>query len=122
MYEEDDPGLVGVRRVCLALPEAVEVEAWGRPSFRAGATGRMFAMFQGNDEHPFGIVVKAEPGEREALAHHPRCWVPWYWGSRGWIGLDLVDPPPDWDEVAELVVASYRQVALKRQLRALGEA
>jgi hypothetical protein len=36
MYSEDDPYLAEVRKLCLALPESVEVEAWGRPTFRAG--------------------------------------------------------------------------------------
>ena len=33
-----DPGhplVERVRRICFALPEVVEVEAWGRPTFRA---------------------------------------------------------------------------------------
>ena len=48
MYRDDDPFLDDVRRVCLALPETAEVEAWGRPTFRAGK--RMFAVFEGNDD------------------------------------------------------------------------
>lgn len=29
MYRDDDPHLDELRSVCLGLPEAVEVEAWG---------------------------------------------------------------------------------------------
>src|SRR5262245_63562596 len=29
MYSEDDPYLAELREICLALPESVEVEAWG---------------------------------------------------------------------------------------------
>src|SRR6266536_930574 len=36
MYGDDDPFLAKLREVCLGLPESVEVEAWGRPTFRAG--------------------------------------------------------------------------------------
>lgn len=36
MYSDDDPFLAELREVCLALPESSEVEAWGRPTFRAG--------------------------------------------------------------------------------------
>ena len=38
-----------MRSICLALPEAAEVEAWGHPTFRAGK--KMFAAFggEGND-------------------------------------------------------------------------
>lgn len=35
MYQDDDPYLAEVRKVFLAFPEAVEVEAWGRPTFQA---------------------------------------------------------------------------------------
>lgn len=121
MYSEDDPHLADVRRVCLALPEAVEVESWGRPTFRAGAKGKIFALFSGDNEHPYTVIFKPEPGEREALVQDPRFYPPPYYGPGGWLALDLAAAPPDWDEVAELVAGSYRQVALKRQLQALEE-
>ena len=118
MYSDDDPHLADVRRVCLALPEAVEVEAWGRPTFRAGK-GKMFAVFEGDDEHPYAVIFKPEPAERPALLQDKRFYSPAYYGSSGWVALDLTATPPDWDEVGELMATSYRQVANKRQLRAL---
>ncbi len=121
MYAEDDPHLADVRRVCLALPEAVEVESWGRPTFRAGARGKIFAIFSGDDAHPYALIFKPEPGEREALAQDPRFYAPPYYGPGGWLALDFGAAPPAWDEIAELVTGSYRQVALKRQLRVLEE-
>jgi predicted DNA-binding protein (MmcQ/YjbR family) len=122
MYADDDPHLDDVRRVCLALPEAVEIEAWGRPTFRAGAKGKMFAIFEGDETRPYGLVFKPEPGERAALLQDEQFWSPAYYGPSGWLALDLTTGKPDWDEVAELVTGSYRQVALKRQLKALEEA
>ena len=119
MYADDDPHLNGVRRVCLALPEAVEVEAWGWPSFRAGGQGKMFAICDHHSEAGYALTFKADPAERSALIKDERFFEPWYWGTRGWLALDLVKAEPDWAEVAELVETSYRQVALKRQLRAL---
>ena len=38
-----------VRRLCLALPEAHEVEAWGEPTFRVKNT--IFAMYAAADNH-----------------------------------------------------------------------
>jgi hypothetical protein len=35
------------------------------------------------------------------------------------VALDLTAAPVDWVEVAELMESSYRQVALKRMLKAL---
>ena len=63
MYSDDDPYLADLRKLCLALPEAVEVEAW--------------------------------------------------------VALHLSAASVDWQEVAELLETSYRQVALKRMLATL---
>jgi predicted DNA-binding protein (MmcQ/YjbR family) len=112
MYDEDDPLLADLREVCLALPEATEVESWGRPTFRAGAKGRMFAVYGAE-----GLIFKPDPAERDALLAGGTCIVPPYFGPGGWLALALGEP--DWTEIAELVETSYRQVALKRQVKEL---
>lgn len=117
MYSDDDPYLAELREVCLALPETSEVEAWGRPTFMAGK--RMFAGFEGIDDHPYAVIFKPEPDEREALLGDARFYAPPYFGPGGWLALDLTAAPVDWDEVAELMDSSFRQVALKRMLRQL---
>jgi hypothetical protein len=117
MYQNDDPYLAEVRRVCLGFPEAVEVEAWGRPTFRAGK--KIFAVFSGTDERPWGLIFKPDSEERDALLEDERFYSPPYFGPSGWLALDLEAAPVDWDEVRELADASYRQVALKRMLKAL---
>jgi predicted DNA-binding protein (MmcQ/YjbR family) len=119
MYEEHDPYLAELRAVCLAFPESAEVEAWGRPTFRAGK--KMFAVFSGDDQHPYGVVFKPEPEERPALLGDARFYVPPYFGASGWVALDFAAAAVDWDEVAELIESSYRQVALKRMLKALDQ-
>jgi len=117
MYSDDDPFLSDLRRICLALPESVEVEAWGRPTFRAGK--KIFAVFSGSEDDHHTLIFKPDADEREALVQDERFLVPPYFGPSGWLGLDLTVAPVDWDEVAELVETSYRQVALKRMLKAL---
>ena len=67
----------------------------------------------------FAVAFKPEPAERPALVHDPRFYVPPYLGPSGWLALDLTVAPVDWTEVAELLEASYRQVALKRMLKDL---
>lgn len=120
MYRDDDPFLKELRSICLSLPETVEVEAWGRPTFRAGK--KLFAVFTGSQaEDRYSVVFKPEPDERPALLADERFHVPPYFGPSGWLGLDLGAVPVDWDEVAELMESSYRQVALKRMLRALDD-
>lgn len=103
MYQADDPLLAELRRLCLSFPEAVEVEAWGRPTFRAGK--KMFAVFEGSGEHEFAVVYKPEPDEREALPADWRFFVPAYFGPGGWLALDFTAAPVDWEEVGELVTA-----------------
>lgn len=117
MYHDDDPFLSEVRELCLRLPEACEVEAWGRPTFRAGK--KIFAVFTGSEEERYTLIFKPEDDERPALLDDDRFHVPPYFGPSGWLGLDLTAAPVDWQEVTELVETSYRQVALKRMLAAL---
>jgi hypothetical protein len=117
MYRDDDPHLAEVREVFLSFPEAVEVEAWGRPTFRAGK--KIFGVFTGDDDHPHALVVKPDADERASLLADDRFYSPPYFGPSGWVALDLGAAPVDWDEVRELADASYRHVALKRMLKAL---
>lgn len=110
-----------LRRLCLALPEAHEVEAWGEPTFRV--RNKMFAMYAApNNHHGAGrpaVWCKAAPGNQSLMvrAAPDRFFVPPYVGPSGWIGVWL-DRDPDWTEVRELVCDSYRLTA-PRRLQAL---
>jgi hypothetical protein len=103
--------------VFLAFPESVEVEAWVRPTFRAGK--KIFGVFSGTDERPSGLIFKPDRDERASLLEDERFFSPPNFGPSGWLALDLEADRVDWDEVRELADASYRQVALKRMLKAL---
>jgi predicted DNA-binding protein (MmcQ/YjbR family) len=98
---------------------AVPAGGRGRPTFRAGK--KLFAVFSGGDEHPFGVIFKPELAERPALVEDPRFCVPPYFGPSGWLALDFTAAPVDWEEVTELMESSYRQVALQRMLRVLDQ-
>ena len=121
MFDEADPVLARVRDRALSLPEATEKIAHGRPTFRCG---KMFAMYGGSrkgatkDVLPHALLFVPDPAEAEALMQDDRFFVPAYVGAYGWLGIDLaVDP--DWDEVTELLDASYRQIAPKRAIAEL---
>ena len=116
-YSDDDPYLADLRRIAMRFPEAAEVEAWGRPTFRAGK--KIFALFTSDDSERYSVVFRPEEDERRALVEDERVYSPRYWGPSGWLALDLTAAPVDWDEVAELLEGSYRQVALKRMLARL---
>ena len=106
-----------LRKVCLDLPEAHEVEAWGEPTFRV--RNKLFAMYAASNNHHGGgrpaVWCKAAPGTQARMvrAEPDRFFVPPYVGPSGWVGVWL-DRRPDWSEVRELMRDSYRLVAPKR--------
>jgi predicted DNA-binding protein (MmcQ/YjbR family) len=101
-----------LRAICLALPEAVEKETWGDPTFRV--RDKIFAMEKRGDGRA-SVWCKAPEGSQMVLvgADPERFFVPPYVGHKGWVGMRL-DTNPDWDEVAALVIRSYRLIAPKR--------
>ncbi|RWZ68166.1 MmcQ/YjbR family DNA-binding protein [Labedella populi] len=118
LFEEGDPIVERVRGLCAPYPESAEVMAWGRPTFRAGK--KIFVTLGSSMNRPHSIVVKPEIEERRALIELPRVFIPPYFGPGGWIGMDVDrSAETDWALVAELIDASYRRVALKRQIAAL---
>ena len=116
MKNADDPRLARVSGICLALPESTRTDMGQHAAF--AVRKKKFVYFL-NDHHGDGIVsvcAKALPGENNALAAaHPRkFYLPAYVASRGWVGLRLDRGKIDWDEVQDLVTASYLQAAPKR--------
>lgn len=121
-FDENDPALVKLREIALALPGADAKVSHGRPAF---FTKKIFAMFGAvvKGEHHSGeydqaLVFLPDPEEAEALTQDDRFFVPAYWGPYGWLGLDL-SGKVDWDEVAELVETSYRETATKKLIAEL---
>lgn len=114
VFDADDPLLARVRELALAFPEATEKVAYGRPTFRCG---KMFANYggsiKGGAREDHSVLFIPDAAEREALICDPRFFEPAYMGPYGWVGLRLHENT-DWAEVAELLDASYRNVAPKR--------
>ena len=114
-----------LRKLCLAFPEAHEVEAWGEPTFRV--RNKLFAMFAGAHNHhgngANAVWCKAAPGNQELMVRDApdRFFVPPYVGPSGWIGIRL-DGGVNWQEVEELLQDSYRLVAPKRLVEKLDQA
>jgi len=109
--------LLRVRRLCLALPEAHEVEAWGEPTFRV--RNKMFAMHADANNHHGGgraaVWCKAAPVNQRLMveASPDRFFVPPYVGPSGWVGIWL-DRKIDWKELDGLLRDSYRMIAPKK--------
>jgi hypothetical protein len=108
--------LARVRKICLGLPQATEVEAWGSPTFRIG---RIFAMYAAPNNHHGdgreGIWVKSSHFTQDLLVRGQpmRYFKPPYVGPSGWVGVYL-DRGTDWIALTELLRDSYRQTAPKK--------
>jgi predicted DNA-binding protein (MmcQ/YjbR family) len=101
-----------LRRICLALPQAVEKETWNAPTFRI--RDKIFAMVH-DVAGRTSVWCKAPPGAQTILvmAAPDRFFRPPYVGQKGWIGFWL-DGSPDWEEAADLIARSYQMTAPKR--------
>lgn len=128
MFRDDDPMLGQVRGIALGFPDAFEKVSWGRPVFCAP---KMFVMYGGSvkteikgeyRQYPHSILVKVDESERRALEQDTRFFYPAYMGPSGWLGLDLLARKKvDWDEVGELIDASFRLIAPKKLIKQLDE-
>src|ERR1700754_2020488 len=127
MFRDHDPGLAEVRKIALDFPAAFEKISHGRPAF---FVSKMFAMFGGSVkpstkgadyiQYPHSIMIKVDESDRKALGNDTRFFYPAYLGPAGWLGLDFTATKKvDWDEVTELIDASFRIVAPKKLIRQL---
>jgi predicted DNA-binding protein (MmcQ/YjbR family) len=129
MFRDDDLGLAEVRKIALGFPEAFEKISWGRPVFCAP---KIFVMYGGSAKtdtkgeyisYPHSILVKVDESDRRALEQDTRVFYPAYMGPSGWLGLNLAAKKKvDWDEVRELIDASFRLIATKKLIKLLDEA
>jgi hypothetical protein len=89
------------RRLALGLPEAVEQDHHGRPSFRVA--GKIFATLW--DDRTMNVMLD-EPGIRTAVAGHPEWCTERYWGKRlAAVAVELPHAPPD--ELADLLADAW---------------
>ena len=109
--------LAQLRKICLALPEATEVEAWGEPTFRV--RNKLFAMHSSANTHHGGgrqgVWIHATHVTQDLLlrAKPNHYFRPPYVGVNGWVGA-WIDGKPNWSEIAELLRDGYRERAGKR--------
>ncbi len=100
------------RRLCLALPEAEEVETWGEATFRI--RGRIFAI--GSSEGRT-VSVKASLDDQAGLvAIDPKTFsVAAYTGRFGWVRVRLAGLGVEMGE--RLVKNAWERTAPRRLLR-----
>jgi hypothetical protein len=99
------------RALALSLPEAVELDHRGRPSFRVG--GKIFATLRAKDRMN---VMLDEGGILTALESAPEACEKVWWGKRlAAVGVTL--PRADQEFLRELLTDAWEQRAPKRLVR-----
>ena len=101
------------RDLVLSLPETIEKETWGHPTFRV--RNKMFATAATDLST---ATVKSTLDEQRALTQtDPDTFtVPPYVGKHGWIRIATARVDPD--ELRELTIEAWRMTAPKRLVKA----
>jgi predicted DNA-binding protein (MmcQ/YjbR family) len=124
--KNEDPRLLRVSEIALALPEAAR-ELYGS---HAGFTVRKktFAYFLDNHhgDGVIGLACKVLPGDNDALirSNPEKFYPPAYLAHKGWVALRLDLGKIDWREVSDLILTSYHLVAppkLAKSINHLGD-
>jgi hypothetical protein len=111
-----DDALDRVRDVCFAFAGAEEKTSHGAPWFHV--RGKMFLAFT-DDHHGDGrtaVWCKAtKEDQRRLVAAEPALYfVPPYVGVKGWVGVRLDGPKPDYIALAILVEEAWLSVAPRK--------
>src|ERR1051325_9504730 len=114
--------LARLRKICLSLPQAREVESWGAPTFRIGKIFAMYAAAGNSHGGREGVWIKSNHFTQDLLVRGmpARYFVPPYVGPVGWTGVYL-DRRTDWEALADLLRDAYRMAAPKKLAAALSD-
>jgi predicted DNA-binding protein (MmcQ/YjbR family) len=101
--------LARLRKICLALPDATEVEAWEHPTFRI--RNKIFCVYGGYPDDP-NITLKVGKPALGIFLEDPRFWKASHIGNQGLISMSAKGDL-NWEELEELVKGSYALIAEK---------
>jgi predicted DNA-binding protein (MmcQ/YjbR family) len=104
----EDAILKQLRKICLRLPAATEGITFGHPTFRVEK--KMFAVLE-EYKGELGICLKVGTLLQGVFLDDPRFFRTPYIGKHGWVTLRVYAAPLNWNEIRELVKASYDLVA-----------
>jgi hypothetical protein len=113
-----DP-LPRLRELCLALPGVTERLSHGEPTWFVKKSFVMYSDHHHDDRVAF-VCAGADGAQEVLVATQPsKFYRPPYVGHLGWIGVYLDVPGADWNQIADLVLDAYRQVAPRKLLEQL---
>jgi predicted DNA-binding protein (MmcQ/YjbR family) len=103
-----------VRRVCLALPEAVEIiDGFGHNTFKIN--GKSFVI-SGESEKGFRLSFKSDRETQALLLQKEYFFKTPYIGQHGWVSIENPEPE-NWDELSDLIQEAYLRAAPKRLVK-----
>lgn len=103
--------LVGLRKLVGPYPDAQEYTMVHHPAFRVAK--KPFVVVGLGKEKRVQLSVNLGHMEQAELLTDPRFIKTPYMGHNGWVTLGFEDT--DWQEIEELLEASYRRVCGKRR-------
>ena len=101
--------LTRLRKIISKLPDATETVSWGHPTFKVG--DKTFAVFE-QYKGEFGLAMKVEKELQSVFLKDSRFYLTPYIGKQGWVTLRMDGKPIRWNEIPDLLKASYRLVTL----------
>jgi predicted DNA-binding protein (MmcQ/YjbR family) len=113
----EDPFHERLLKIVKRLPEAVEDWPWG--SIHCKVADKIFVGWGRDESGEMSIGIRTTLELQSMLvASDPRFSVAKYVGKYG--GIDMrIGKKPNWDEVEQLIVDSYRIIAPKRLVKQL---
>lgn len=99
-----------VRRIALSLPETVEKEAWGMPTFRVA--GKMYLTVP-DDRRSFAVRCPRHERTELIAAEPEKFWVPPHEASSAWVRVRLAALDDD-GELYDILLDSWQQAAPPR--------
>lgn len=107
-----------LQTICSGLPECIETTTFGHPTFQAGKK-RTFVVLDDHEQPAMlCLVFKVGRTEQAELVDGVQFFASQFGAKHGWTAM-RVDARTDWRRAKELVIASYRRIALKRTIAVL---
>ena len=107
-----DPFHERLLAIVKSLPGAYEDRPWG--SVHCKVADKIFVGWGRHDDGGMSLGFKTDKELQAMLvASDPRFKIAAYVGKHGWVDM-MLGPKPDWAEVEQFVVQSYRMIAPKK--------